>query len=291
MKIRDAVARGRFYPDYDDECIRDIKECISDARGVAELESPVIAGIVPHAGWFFSGAAAVKVFLAALQGGDVDTFILLGAAHASFSRSFAVYYGDGWQTPLGTAQINKEISDAIAESHPNAMIDNESHMYEHSIEVQVPFIQYLSPKSTIAAVSVPPVAEAPEFGGSLVDVVKNFSGGRAVVIASTDLTHYGSSYGFTPAGEGEEGIKWAAENNDRRFIDLALKMDAAALLEHANTMQAACGGGAAAAAVSFAKAMGRSEGVLLEQTNSAKIMREKLGRKSRDSVGYAAIVY
>ncbi|AQQ72359.1 Memo-like protein [Limihaloglobus sulfuriphilus] len=291
MKVRSPIAAGRFYPAYENECVSDINDCISRACDIPKSEYPVIAGIVPHAGWFFSGAAAVKVFLAAIESGDVETFIFLGACHASFSRGFDVYDGDGWQSPFGIAKINREISEAIAESHPNARFNNEPHMHEHSIEVQVPFVQYLSGDSTIAAVSVPPVDQAPEFGESLADVVNDYAGGRAVVIASTDLTHYGSSYGFTPAGKGEEGVKWAAEQNDKKFIDLALKMDSSALLEHANAMQAACGGGAAAAAVSFAAAMGRRNGVLLEQTNSARIMRERLGRESSDSVGYAAIVY
>ena len=292
MKVREPIVAGRFYPAFDDECIREINQCISESRDLSDISEPIIAGIVPHAGWFFSGSLAAEVFRSAVVIGEpVDTFVLLGACHSAVSNGFDVYNGDGWETPLGIAPVNRELSELIANSCHNAGFNNESHQYEHSIEVQVPFIRYISEKSRIVAVSVPPVSGAGSFGESLADVLSGYTAGRVVVAASSDLTHYGNSYGFTPAGDSPEGIRWASEVNDKKLIDLVISMDAEGVLDHAAKMQAACGAGAIAAAIGFAVKAGRKKACLLTQTNSASIMRKKMNRESSDSVGYASIIF
>jgi len=94
-----------------------------------------------------------------------------------------------------------------------------------------------------------------------------------------------------PMGTGEQALRWASEVNDRKFIDLALNLDAQALLTSAAENCNACGPGAAAAAVAAAKKLGKTKGLLLDHTNSNKIMAEKMGATSAESVGYAAIVF
>jgi AmmeMemoRadiSam system protein B len=114
---------------------------------------------------------------------------------------------------------------------------------------------------------------------------------KIVCIGSTDLTHYGPRYGFTPMGTGPEALKWATEVNDRRFIGLALKLEPRAMLTNAAENCNACGAGAAAAAVAAAKILGKTEGVLLAHTDSNDVMVREMGTSSQDSVGYAAIIY
>jgi AmmeMemoRadiSam system protein B len=92
-------------------------------------------------------------------------------------------------------------------------------------------------------------------------------------------------------GKGSEGLQWAATVNDRQFIDLALSLDAERLLSEAIEKANACGPGAAAAAIAAARKRGAAKGQLLAYTHSNDVMRSKMGQTSRDSVGYAAIVF
>ena len=114
---------------------------------------------------------------------------------------------------------------------------------------------------------------------------------KIVCIASTDLTHYGPRYGFTPMGTGAEALKWASGVNDQKFIDLALKLEPQSLLASAADNCNACGAGAAAAVVAAAKKLGKTEGLLLAHTNSSEVMLRKMGATSAESVGYAAIIF
>ncbi|MHC4725677.1 MAG: AmmeMemoRadiSam system protein B [Planctomycetota bacterium] len=114
---------------------------------------------------------------------------------------------------------------------------------------------------------------------------------KIVCIGSTDLTHYGPRYGFTPMGVNTEALKWADNVNDRMFIDLALKLEPESLLASAAENCNACGAGAAAAAIAAAKKLGKTEGLLLAHTNSNEIMLRNMHTPSADSVGYAAIIF
>jgi AmmeMemoRadiSam system protein B len=114
---------------------------------------------------------------------------------------------------------------------------------------------------------------------------------KIVCLGSTDLTHYGPRYGFVPQGTGREALQWAHEVNDREFVDLALELKPAELLACAARNGNACGPGATASTVAAAKGLGCERGLLLAQTNSGEVMREKMGTTSTDSVGYAAIVF
>jgi AmmeMemoRadiSam system protein B len=92
-------------------------------------------------------------------------------------------------------------------------------------------------------------------------------------------------------GTGKDALKWAMDVNDRQFIDFSLKMQPDKMLENAEENSNACGAGAAAATVAVAKALGKTKGILLAHTNSNEVMLRKTGSASRESVGYAAIVF
>jgi AmmeMemoRadiSam system protein B len=110
-------------------------------------------------------------------------------------------------------------------------------------------------------------------------------------VASTDLTHYGPRYGFSPEGIGAEALFWAKNVNDREFIDLAIAMDAPTLVRKAIDHTSACGPTAAGVAVATAKALGKSQGILLAHTTSSEVMQRKFRQSSQESVGYASIVF
>ncbi len=290
MQTRRPIVAGQFYPGRRADCVDEINECLNEATFSVSLPDYVAAGIVPHAGWTFSGLLAAMVFSAVKQRHEnVDTFVIFGAAHGYFG-SPAVYDKGGWATPLGEAAIDEDLAEAILNSN-TAVSDLDAHSSEHSIEVQVPFIQHLFADAKILPIVVPPSREAVSLGEAVGDIIAGNKDKKIVCIGSTDLTHYGPRYGFTPMGTGAQALQWASEVNDKKFIDLALKLDAMGLLASAAENLNACGAGAAAAAVAAAKKLGKTKGVLLAHTNSNEVMIKKMGTSSTEAVGYAAIVF
>lgn len=291
MQTRKTIVAGQFYPARRDACVEVITECL-EARTLSDtLPETIVAGIVPHAGWVFSGSLAAMVFSAIKKRHEkVNTFVIFGAAHGYYGQSPAVYHAGCWITPLGEIPIDQNLADAVLES-TEAVGDPMAHRTEHSIEVQVPFIQYLFAGAEILPILVPPTKHAVELGAGVGDVITRSENRKIVCIGSTDLTHYGPRYGFTPMGTGREALRWADEVNDKKFIDLALKLEPKRMLESAAENYNACGAGAAAATVAAAKKLGRTEALLLAHTNSNEVMLQKMGTTSADSVGYAAIVF
>jgi AmmeMemoRadiSam system protein B len=289
---RPAVA-GQFYADKKQACLDEIKNCVSARTLPRDLPSDLVAGIVPHAGWMFSGDVAAMVFNAVKKTSPkVDTFVIYGAVHWPYGKSAAVYNEGSWLTPLGEVAIDEETAEIIIEASGHAQANTEAHQFEHSIEVQVPFIQYLFPEAKIVPVMVPPAEFAVELGRDAAEAISAKAGGKRIVsIGSTDLTHYGPRYGFDPMGTGEKGIDWAKKVNDQKFIDLAVAMRAEQILHTTSENQNACGGGAAAATVAGAKQLGRSKGICLAHTHSNEMMQKNFGQTSEESVGYAGIIF
>lgn len=290
MQIRHPVVVGQFYPADRQECLDQIRECLASHSLSGPLPDPLVAGLVPHAGWMFSGPLAATVFSAVKeQRGTVRTFVIFGAAHGYCGSMPALDASDAWETPLGEAPIDDSLRQALVAAGA-AVADSSAHRREHSIEVQVPFIQHLFPEAAIVPIIVPPHESAVGLGEAVADLSADKAAG-IVCIGSTDLTHYGPRYGFTPMGTGAEGLGWASSVNDRHFIDLAVALEPQRLLADAIENCNACGPGAAAATVAAARKLGAARGVLLAHTNSNEIMLRQMGRAGHDSVGYAAIVF
>ena len=291
MQKRKPIVAGQFYPGQNDSCVDEINECL-DARTLSEsLPETIVAGIVPHAGWTFSGSLAALVFSAIKQQHEkVHTFVIFGAAHGYFGQSPVLYDRGSWMTPLGEVFIDEELADAVL-SAGEIVSDSTTHRAEHSIEVQVPFIQYLFAGAKILPIIVPPREQAVALGTSVGEIINKNEQKKIVCIGSTDLTHYGPRYGFTPMGVNANALKWADSVNDKKFIDLALNLEPVRLLADAAENCNACGAGAAAAAIAAAKQLGSERGLLLAHANSNEVMLRKMGTTSADSVGYAAMVF
>lgn len=291
MQTRKAIVAGQFYPDQYDSCIEQINECLDMSSFDGILPETITAGIVPHAGWTFSGSLAALLFSCIRERHEkVHAFVILGAAHSYFGNLPAVYDSGFWETPLGQIKVNNELAEAVissgtAEKNPHA------HHSEHSIEVQVPFIQYFFPGSKILPIVVPTRENAIVLGQALGEIISRDKSMKTICIGSTDLTHYGPRYGFTPMGIGRKAIQWAHSVNDMKFIEPAQKMDSQEILMSAAENGNACGPGAAAATVACAKALGSEKGVLLGHTNSNEVLQKMRGQTSTDSVGYAAIIF
>ena len=291
MQARKPVVAGQFYPGQHDSCLSAIRECFEAVNINQTLPEAIVAGIVPHAGWTFSGDLAALVFSAIKQLHEkVNTFVIFGAAHSYFSSSPAVDNRGVWTTPLGEVVIDEELADAIL-SIGLAVNDPSAHLSEHSIEVQVPFIQELFAGAKIVPVLVPPTEQAIELGTQAGEIISQQEDKKIVCIGSTDLTHYGPRYGFAPMGTGKNALTWAKQVNDKKFIDLALELKPEELLASAVNDGNACGPGAVAATVAAAKKLGCKQGLLLGHTTSNEIMQQKMGTTSAEAVGYAGIVF
>ena len=293
MEPRKPVVAGQFYPGERKACLADIKQCLAEIPQFGEeLPQNIVAGIVPHAGWMFSGNLAVMVFSAIKQvNKTVDTFVLFGAIHTYAGSAASVYSEGSWNTPLGDIAIDAELASEIVRSSELVESNLKAHRFEHSIEVQVPFIQHLFEDAKILPIAVPPTPLAVQLGSDVADVISSADGKKMVCIASTDLTHYGPRYGFAPLGTGVDAIRWAKEVNDRQFIDLAVQVAPEKIPLNASEKHNACGAGAAAATVAVAKRLGKTQGKLLAHTHSSEVMERKFNQSSEESVGYAAIVF
>lgn len=290
MSVRKPIVSGQFYPADRDLCLKQVLDCIQAIPRPGDLPESVVGGIVPHAGWVFSGPLAASVFSCVQRvRPETETFVICGAAHRYMGDRAAMDDSEAWETPLGPVRVDTELRRRLSD-YSEVTIDSAAHHREHSIEVQVPFIKHLFPEARIVPVVVSPTEAAIAFGEVLADeVLGNQS--DVVVIGSTDLTHYGPSYGFTPMGLGSEALKWAREVNDREFVDLALAVEPERLLTSAVNKGNACGPGAAAVPVTVARKLGVQAGVLLGQTTSGEIVASRGAAGSSDSVGYTAILF
>jgi MEMO1 family protein len=282
LMVRQPYARN-FYPG---DCRTQIEQFL---KGYKPPEEPVraVAGIVPHAGWVFSGAVAAKVFKCISVKTNPDTFILLGAVHNWRPRGNSIYSRGAWATPLGDIKIDEEVAETLLLVLAGDVIEDPyAHEGEHSLEVQVPFIKFLCPEARIVPIAIPPDENAHITGRKLGEAVSGM-GKKIVVVGTTDLTHYGAPYGFTPFGYGLEAKK-SMEKNDARIVELALRMRAVDIVEEAQKNHNACGPGALATTVAAAKAMGAEKGHLIEYTTSHDVMAEG---EFDMAVGYAGIVF
>lgn len=291
MQVRQPAVAGQFYGAEKQECLGEVRECLEVNLPGVELPDRIAAGVVPHAGWVFSGDLAGMVFNAIRrQNKEVDTFIVYGAAHRWRITRPSVYYTGAWQSPLGRIEVDENLAQAICYSdYADKNLDE--HAGEHSIEVQVPFIQFLFPDARIVPILTPPNDYSAKLGAEIGGIISKMHDKSVVCVASSDLTHYGPRYGYAPKGTGEAAIQWAKDVNDMGLIEPALRMDATAVLEAAEEHASACGAGAIAAAVETARTLGRSKGVLLAHTHSNEVMKKMFGRTGDESVGYAAMVF
>jgi AmmeMemoRadiSam system protein B len=221
MPTRKPVVAGQFYPGDRDQCLAEVQECLEAEELPASLPPSIVAGIVPHAGWAFSGSIAALTFRAIQSCGQtVETFVLCGTAHAYFGAEPADDGSDEWESPLGDVTVDRSLRETLVKRGV-VVLDPAAHRREHSIEVQIPFVVHLFPQAKILPLTVPPTHGALVLGEALADVATE-TGKPIVCVGSTDLTHYGPRYGFMPMGAGSAGLHWASEVNDRAFIDLAL---------------------------------------------------------------------
>jgi len=294
MMIREAAMAGRFYAADPEQCRAEIARCLAQASGRpagevdAERPERVIGAIVPHAGWVCSGAVAARVFEAVRAARSPEVVVIFGAIHVRHGPRATIFASGAWETPLGLAHIDERLASRLHGQTGLLEVDPHAHEGEHSIEVEVPFIQQLMPGARIVPIMVPPGEHAAMLGGAVGRACRAFQA-DVLFVASTDLTHYGPRFGFAPRGVGPAGVAWARDVNDRRMIDAIRAMREDAVVSESKANQNACGAGAVAATIAACKAFGATKAALLEHTTSFDVLRS-LEPAADDSVGYAGML-
>ncbi|NQU27643.1 MAG: AmmeMemoRadiSam system protein B [Candidatus Marinimicrobia bacterium] len=279
--VRKRAAR-HFYPE---NCIQAIEKYIADNSPNNNTARRYFGAIVPHAGWIYSGGIAARTIRILADNIAPQSVIVLGADHAGVAQHSVLTIGD-WETPLGNISINSELGNHIIDQSSDLIIDDiQPHTREHSIEVIAPMIKYFFPNISIVPIIVRPDISSIEVGKIIASSIDNEQ--NIIVIASTDLTHYGLSYGFSPAGHGKAGLSWM-HDNDSKMIDVILTGTGNEILEEADRHRNACGAGAIAALKQIVGSTGRGNGRLIEYSTS-------YGNNDPTDfdlgVGYAGIVF
>jgi AmmeMemoRadiSam system protein B len=280
---RQPAVAGRFYPADEAECLRMADEI---ARSVF-TDLSAIAAVVPHAGWIYSGRTAA-LSIAAVANTQPETVVIFGSMHTPDANHASLFSAGAWQTPLGLVQIDEEFASRVGR-HSHITGNPAGHQYEHSIEVQLPLVQRLIGGVRILPINVRPGKLALEIGRIVAREACALDR-KVAFLASTDLTHYGPAFGFEPHGRGPDGIRWAKEVNDRRFVDLIAALDAEGVIPEAALNRNACGAGAVAAGIAAAVELGARTYIELEHTTSAESELEAGGHPV-NSVGYEAGVF
>ena len=176
------------------------------------------------------------------------------------------------------------------DGHTRPVADDRFHENEHAVEVELPLIQAAWPGVRIVPIEVPLVDDAETIGRQAAAAVMQ-TGLSAVYLASSDLTHYGPAYGFTPVGVGESGLAWA-KDNDRRVLELVTGLAVQRVVPDVRARMNACGGGAIAAMLAACQEHGAAGDVtvLRHETSDDVLQRISPSQRSHNAVGYAAVV-
>jgi AmmeMemoRadiSam system protein B len=208
--------------------------------------------------------------------------VILYGGHLSAGDVPRIVTEEAWETPLGNIENHVGLVRNLMRRIDMRKESPDSG--DNTIEIQLAMIKYFFPEAKLVGIRSPLSLKAEILGKEVAEIAKQ-EGIAILAVGSTDLTHYGPNYGFLKKGVGQASVEWVKKENDRGFIDRALKMDVKGLLKHALENDSACSAGAAISAMATCKALGSEQGVLLDYYTSYDIMPD-------DSfVGYAGILY
>lgn len=208
---REPVVAGYFYPGKEKDLIKMLKSFIREEKDKKEAKGL----LVPHAGYIYSGDVAGKVYSKAII---ADEIIILCPNHTGRGESIAIMNEGSWLTPLGEVKINSEIANLIINTNKEVKIDHRAHEEEHSLEVQLPFLQFLKEKFTLVPICIRAYEyeKLEKLGYAIAEVI-NLLKRNILLIASSDMTHYESAE--------------SAKKKDDLAIEKMMKIDPKGLYE------------------------------------------------------------
>jgi len=241
---------------------------------VSNERQPLSKGfVVPHAGYMYSGPIAANSYFQIAAEGPAETYVIIGPNHTGLGEIVSVYPSGVWVTPLGEVEVDTELARTIISASSFAAPDEKAHLYEHSVEVQVPFLQYLfGDRFRIVPIVVyeqtPEIAE--DLGKAILEAAEKI-GRDIVVIASSDFTHY----------EPHD----VAVAKDKLAIEAILELDPLKLYQTIQKYSISmCGPGPVMAMLYHARELGAKNAELLKYATSGDVTGDR-----SSVVGYAAI--
>lgn len=280
MKLRHPSQAGMFYAGTDQALRAQIEKCFTHKLGpgtlpkIAERELQTIIGLVcPHAGYMYSGPVAAHAYHDLAADGKPDIVVLFGPNHTGYGSALSLMKDGVWRTPLGDLEIDTVTADLILKESSIIDVDDSAHTYEHSIEVQLPFLQYLygsAFKFVPICFLMQDLESSREVG---LAVAKALSGKNGLVIASSDMTHYEPHQ--------------RAEQKDRMATNAAVKMDEELYFSTVETHSiSTCGYGPVVAAITASKLLSAKKARLLCYKTSGDITGD-----FSSVVGYASMSF
>jgi len=274
MKIRRPAVSGMFYAGTARELAEQIEWCYRHEVGpgtVPRVNSKgpreIVAIVVPHAGYYYSGPVAAHAYKELADDGICDTAVILGPNHTGYGYPVSLWVGDSWSTPLGEVEIDKKLAKKLLGTVIKA--DETAHIHEHSIEVQLPWLQYLYGKVKIVPITM--LAQDLETARSVGKAISQ-AGDNSIIVASSDFTHYEPHT--------------VAMEKDSLVIESIVALDEEELYKRCEGLGCTmCGYGPVASAIVAAKEMGGKKASLLKYATSG----DTSGDFSR-VVGYGSIV-
>ena len=283
MPARKSDFAGSWYPGKASDCLQIIEEFETGGVPCPDEGTKWLGGIVPHAGWFYSGRIACNVIKCLSNDPFPDTIAIFGRHLRPGSSNYIMKEGK-WDTPLGPLSIDQELGEALVSEFDFHVESARDYEPDNTIEVQLPFVRHFFPETMILPIGVPPVTASLRIGEKVIELAETM-GRNMLVLGSTDLTHYGYNYGFTPKGVGKEAVDWVKKHNDRSVVDQMLQMNAEEVIKESLKNGNACCSGAAATAIAGAKRLGASRGYELIYATSYDIIPDS------SFVGYVGIVF
>jgi AmmeMemoRadiSam system protein B len=269
MPIRPAAVAGTWYPGTAAALAEAVDGYLAAAAASAgDRLDPLTALIAPHAGLLYSGPVAACAY-GLVRGRSFDVVVLVGPSHYVAFDGVAVYRAGGFRTPFGLAAIDEPCALALMRAAPIVREHDAAHAREHSLEMQLPFVQRLLPDTPIVplVVGFQSAATARALGDALASVLR---GRRALLVASTDLSHFHDSA--------------TAARLDGVVIDHVSRFDHDGLQRALDrTPDHACGGGPTVAVMRAADALGARDAVILRYADSGDVSGDK-----SSVVGYLA---
>lgn len=277
---RTPAVAGMFY-EADPQALREqIEWCFKHPLGPGRIPEPaserrrVSTGYVaPHAGYMYSGPVAAWVYYSIASEGPAETYVIIGPNHTGLGTLVSVMPKGVWETPLGAVEIDEELAVGILRYSSYADPDEKAHLYEHSVEVQIPFLQYLY-GSRFKIVPIVMWQQTPEMARDLGEAIYRAAaetGRDVVVIASSDFTHY----------EPDE----VARAKDAKAIEAILSLDPEKLYRVVVELDVSmCGYGPVMTMLYYSKLAGADAAQKLAYATSGDVTGDR-----SSVVGYAAI--
>jgi len=280
LKIRRPYVAGEWYAGSMQSLRAQIEGCFKHELGPGVLPKVVdkslksIVGLVsPHAGYMYSGPVAAHGYHRLAADGKPDIAVIFGPNHTGSGSVLAMMREGLWRTPLGDVEIDSSTASSILSASNIVDVDDSAHAFEHSIEMQLPFLQFLygsAFKFVPICFLMQDLQSSREVGSA---VAKALHGKNAVVIASTDMTHHEPQR--------------IAEKKDRAAIEAMLKLDEEGLYSTIEAQRMSmCGYGPTIAAITAAKALGAKKAELLCYKTSGDVVVDYSA-----VVGYASLVF